>query len=142
MKYSLAYTASSPFVSPRISLPPTYALARRSRLRSCVLSGSLKDPDGGERKGGGKGRGVRFAKSATPVSKRKGSFGNVEWEGAGLGLLSLLFSAGSSAGGLEFGYVTSAGGRASVSGSAGGGGAALAHDAVMYRLRCCSFARG
>lgn len=41
-----------------------------------MLSGSLNDPDGGDRKGGGNGRGVRFAKSPIPVSKRYGSFGN------------------------------------------------------------------
>jgi hypothetical protein len=39
-----------------------------------VLSGSENDVEGGELKGGGNGLGVRLAKSATPVSKRKGSF--------------------------------------------------------------------
>lgn len=37
-----------------------------------MLSGSEKEPDGGERKGGGKGRGARLAKRETPVSKRNG----------------------------------------------------------------------
>jgi hypothetical protein len=37
-----------------------------------VLSGSLKEPLGGLMNGGGKGRGTRLAKSASPVSKRKG----------------------------------------------------------------------
>lgn len=46
------------------------------RLRWCVLSGSLKEPDGGDRNGGGKGRGARLANSATPVSKRNGSRGS------------------------------------------------------------------
>jgi len=38
-----------------------------------VLRGSEKDPDGGERNGGGNGRGARFANKPTPVSNRKGS---------------------------------------------------------------------
>jgi hypothetical protein len=39
-----------------------------------VLRASEKEPDGRERKGGGKGRGVRFAKRAMPVSNLKGRF--------------------------------------------------------------------
>ena len=38
----------------------------------CVLSGSLNEPDGADRKGGGNGLGGRLAKRAMPVSKRKG----------------------------------------------------------------------
>lgn len=78
MKWSLAYTASSPFVCPLINSPPTKA--RRSRLRLWVLSGSEKEADGGELKGGGKGLGVRLAKRATPVSKRKGILGDEAWD--------------------------------------------------------------
>jgi hypothetical protein len=37
-----------------------------------VLRASEKDPEGRERKGGGKGRGVRLAKRARPVSNLKG----------------------------------------------------------------------
>jgi hypothetical protein len=48
--------------------------ARLSRLRLCVLSGSEKDPEGGERKGGGKGRGGLLAYRAIPVSKWNGDF--------------------------------------------------------------------
>lgn len=52
-----------------------------------MLRGSLNEPDGADRKGGGNGRGGRLAKRATPVSKRKGgSRGwSVEggWEGGG-----------------------------------------------------------
>lgn len=62
---------------PCITHPSTYAL-RRSRLRSNVLSASLKDAEGGERKGGGKGRGGRLAKRARPVAKRKGTRGKAE----------------------------------------------------------------
>lgn len=39
-----------------------------------MLSGSENEPDGRERNGGGKGRGVRFAKRARPVSNLKGRF--------------------------------------------------------------------
>jgi hypothetical protein len=46
---------------------------RLSRLLWWVLSGSEKEPDGGERKGGGNGRGGLFAKSERPVSNRKGA---------------------------------------------------------------------
>lgn len=62
---------------PCTTRPSTYALRRsaRSRLRSNVLSASLKDAEGGERKGGGKGRGGRLAKRARPVAKRKGTRG-------------------------------------------------------------------
>ena len=49
---------------------------RRSRLWWCVLRGSEKETDGGERKGGGNGRGARFANNTMPVSKRKGRMGN------------------------------------------------------------------
>lgn len=48
---------------------------RRDRDRSWVESGSEKEPEGGERKGGGKGRGVRFAKRARPVWNLKGRGG-------------------------------------------------------------------
>ena len=75
IKFPLANTASSPFVYPLISCPSTNA-CRRSRLRLCVLSGSLNDPDGGDRNGGGNGLGVRFANNPMPVSNRNGSFGN------------------------------------------------------------------
>jgi hypothetical protein len=78
MKRSLAYAASSPFVHPLMSAPLTFS--RLSRLLSCVLSASEKEPDGGERKGGGNGRGERLAKSAMPVSKRNG--GAASGEGA------------------------------------------------------------
>jgi hypothetical protein len=54
--------ASSPFVTPRIISPLTLGL--RSRLRLWVDSGSEKDPEGGEKKGGGKGREGRFAHPA------------------------------------------------------------------------------
>jgi hypothetical protein len=74
IKYSLANAASSPFVQPLMRSPLT--LGRRSWLRSWVLRGSLKEPEGGERKGGGKGLGARLAKRAMPVSNRKGSWGN------------------------------------------------------------------
>ena len=57
---------------------PSTNVARLSGPWWCVLRGSLKEPDGGDRKGGGKGRGARFAKSATPVSNRNGSFGSVD----------------------------------------------------------------
>lgn len=40
-----------------------------------MLRGSENEPDGGDRNGGGNGRGVRFAKRAKPVSKRNGSLG-------------------------------------------------------------------
>lgn len=40
-----------------------------------MLRGSENEADGIDIKGGGKGRGARFAKSAMPVSNRKGSFG-------------------------------------------------------------------
>lgn len=65
---------------PCITHPSTYALrcSARSRLRSNVLSASLKDAEGGERKGGGKGRGGRLAKRARPVAKRKGTRGKDE----------------------------------------------------------------
>lgn len=66
IKLSLAYTASSPLVKPRIKSPLTKTLR-------CVLRGSEKELDGGDRKGGGKGRGVLLAKRDMPVSKRKGS---------------------------------------------------------------------
>lgn len=39
-----------------------------------MLRGSEKDTDGGDKKGGGNGRGDRFANSPMPVSKRKGGF--------------------------------------------------------------------
>jgi len=39
-----------------------------------VLSGSEKDADGGDRKGGGNGLGARLAKRAVPVSNLKGRF--------------------------------------------------------------------
>ena len=52
IKFPLANTASSPFVYPLINCPSTNA-CRRSRLRLCVLSGSLNDPDGGDRNDGG-----------------------------------------------------------------------------------------
>jgi hypothetical protein len=39
-----------------------------------VLSGSENDPDGGERKGGGKGLGALLAKRASPVSNLKGGW--------------------------------------------------------------------
>lgn len=39
-----------------------------------MLRGSEKDTDGGDKKGGGNGRGDRFANSPMPVSKRKGDF--------------------------------------------------------------------
>ena len=45
---------------------------RRSRLLSCVLRGSENEADGGDRNGGGNGRGVLFAKSDNPVSNLKG----------------------------------------------------------------------
>jgi hypothetical protein len=45
---------------------------RLSRLLWWVLRGSEKEPEGGERKGGGKGLGGLLAKSASPVSNRKG----------------------------------------------------------------------
>lgn len=40
-----------------------------------MLRGSEKDADGGDRKGGGNGRGGRFANRAIPVSNRNGSMG-------------------------------------------------------------------
>jgi hypothetical protein len=49
-----------------------FTKARRSRLRWWVLRGSEKDPDGGDRKGGGNGLGALFANNASPVSNRKG----------------------------------------------------------------------
>lgn len=49
-----------------------------------MLRGSENEPDGGDRNGGGKGLGVRFAKSAKPVSKRKGSFGIESGSGSGV----------------------------------------------------------
>jgi len=70
MNISLAYTASSPFVNPRMSSPFTKALL--SRLLWWVLRASEKDPDGGERKGGGNGLGCLLANSASPVSNRNG----------------------------------------------------------------------
>lgn len=39
-----------------------------------MLRGSEKDTEGGDKKGGGNGRGDRFANSPMPVSKRKGDF--------------------------------------------------------------------
>lgn len=74
MKYSLAKAASSPFVHPLINSP--FTLGLRSRLRWCVLSGSLNDPEGGDKNGGGKGRGARLAKSEMPVSNLYGSLGS------------------------------------------------------------------
>jgi len=50
-----------------------FTKARRSRLMWCVLRGSEKDPDGGERNGGGNGLGALLANNASPVSKRKGA---------------------------------------------------------------------
>ena len=46
--------------------------ARLSRLRLWVLRGSEKDPEGGDRNGGGKGLGALLANNANPVSNRKG----------------------------------------------------------------------
>jgi hypothetical protein len=46
--------------------------ARLSRLLWWVLSGSEKDPEGGDKNGGGKGLGALFANKAIPVSNRKG----------------------------------------------------------------------
>jgi hypothetical protein len=43
-----------------------------SRLLWWVLRGSEKEPEGGERKGGGKGLGGLFANKASPVSNLKG----------------------------------------------------------------------
>lgn len=59
IKFSSTSTASSPFVTPLIISPFTFG--RRSRLLLCVLSGSLKLPDGYDRNGGGKGRDGRLA---------------------------------------------------------------------------------
>lgn len=55
--------------------PPT-----RAPARSWVLRASEKEPEGGERKGGGNGLGLRFAKRAMPVSKRKGVLGSLGGE--------------------------------------------------------------
>lgn len=52
-----------------------------------MLRGSENEPDGGDRNGGGNGRGVRFAKSAKLVSKRKGSFGIESGSGNGVVIL-------------------------------------------------------
>jgi hypothetical protein len=52
---------SSPFTNERLS-----------RLLWCVLRGSENDPEGGDRKGGGKGLGALLANKANPVSNRKG----------------------------------------------------------------------
>ncbi len=68
---------------------PSTNVARLSGPWWCVLRGSLKEPDGGDRKGGGKGRGARFAKSATPVSNRNGSFGSVEGSNSGQARIAL-----------------------------------------------------
>lgn len=48
-----------------------------------MLSGSEKEPEGGDRNGGGNGLGGRFAKSAKPVSKWKGSLGQEDSVGGG-----------------------------------------------------------
>lgn len=55
-----------------------------------MLSGSLNEPLGGLRNGGGNGRGVLFAKSANPVSNRKGSRGHESVSGG----VSVPFSIG------------------------------------------------
>lgn len=52
---------SSPFTSGRLF-----------RLLWCVLRGSEKDPEGGDRNGGGKGLGARLAYREIAVSNRKG----------------------------------------------------------------------
>jgi len=39
-----------------------------------VLRGSEKDPEGGDKNGGGKGLGRLFANSASPVSNLNGAF--------------------------------------------------------------------
>ena len=70
MNISLSKTASSPFVYPFMSSPLTNA--RLSRLLLWVLKGSEKEPDGGDKKGGGKGLGALFANNASPVSNRNG----------------------------------------------------------------------
>ena len=62
MKFCSTSTASSPFVMPLIVSPLIDGLL--SLLRLCVLRGSEKDPEGGERNGGGKGRDGRLAKRA------------------------------------------------------------------------------
>lgn len=43
-----------------------------------MLSGSLNDPEGGDKNGGGNGLGVLLAKSPIPVSKQNGSFGKTD----------------------------------------------------------------
>jgi hypothetical protein len=67
-------------VIPRNRSPSTDGwLARRSRAEWCVLSGSEKEPDGRERKGGGKGREcLRLACRAKPLTKWNGD-GCGEW---------------------------------------------------------------
>ena len=82
INWSLAYTASSPFVYPRMTCP--FTLARRSRLRSCVLRGSENDPEGGDRKGGGNGLGALLANNASPVSNRKGGISLCKVGGSGV----------------------------------------------------------
>jgi hypothetical protein len=44
-----------------------------------VLRGSEKDPEGGDRKGGGNGRGGRLANSEMPVSNRNGRLSMPRW---------------------------------------------------------------
>ena len=51
-----------------------------------MLRASEKEPEGRERKGGGKGRGVRLAKRAKPVSNLNGRLGATTGpDGGGLG---------------------------------------------------------
>ena len=69
MKVSCMRSASSPLVRPRMTCPSTDG--RRSRLRCQVLNGSEKDADGGERKGGGKGRDGRLANMPQPLSNTR-----------------------------------------------------------------------
>lgn len=49
-----------------------------SLLLSCVLRGSLNDPEGGDRNGGGKGLGALLANNPMPVWNRYGSLGKTE----------------------------------------------------------------
>lgn len=63
-----------------------------ARALSCVLRGSEKETEGGDRKGGGKGRGARLANKPMPVSKRNGSRGRF---GRGFGSICALLGSSS-----------------------------------------------
>lgn len=72
MKFGATRTASSPFVSPRISSP--FTDGRLSWLRKWVVKGSENDVEGDETNGGGNGREGRFEQREKPVSKQNGEF--------------------------------------------------------------------